>query len=194
MYITPLLILASITASPIDYYAEGRKHVQDLMLKHQENEEQRLELKKQITSLKLENPVRFQPSPQSSRRQCQVNTKTPQDSETNLYVFVSFNMPDESWITLSREVAKVGGIAVLRGLPENSFKELAFKMHHLRQLGVSVTVQVDPRLFTKYAVEQVPSFVVINGDDFDKLSGNVSLSFALEKIGSSKSKALRGML
>ncbi len=116
------------------------------------------------------------------------------DQQITLYVFVSFSLPEETWLTLSKEVEKVGGVLVLRGLPENSFNRLAVKMHALRKQGVHVAVQIDPRLFTKFGVEKVPCFVTVDEEKFDKLSGNVSLAFALRKMETKSSQTLRKLL
>ena len=100
-------------------------------------------------------------------------------------------MPDEAWMSLSKEVEKVKGVMVLRGLPENSFQQLAMKMYDLRKRGVNATIQIDPRLFTKYDVERVPCFVTLEENTFDKLSGNISVSYALERMNNMTSSKLR---
>lgn len=128
------------------------------------------------------------------QNQCSLTAPIKEDPHSPLYVFVSFSMPDEALLSLSQDVQKVGGIFVLRGLPENSFKKLAIKLYSLRKQGLHATIQIDPRLFTQFNVEKVPSFVVKHPKGFDKLSGHVSLRYALEKISSEASNQLKALL
>ncbi len=124
------------------------------------------------------------------KKKCVFSESFSADPQTSLYVFVSFGLPDEAWLTLSKELEKSAGVFVLRGLPENSFHQLAEKLHALRKKGMQATVQIDPRLFTRFQISAVPSFVVSEGDLFDKLKGNVSLEFALEKMASQGETAM----
>jgi type-F conjugative transfer system pilin assembly protein TrbC len=43
-------------------------------------------------------------------------------------------------------------------------------------------LQIDPRLFTKYEISAVPSFVLACDEKYDKIAGNISIKFALQKI------------
>lgn len=97
-------------------------------------------------------------------------------------VFMSFSVPDQVWIDLSKELEQVGGVFVLRGLPNQSFQTLASRILHLKEKGVKAPIQLDPKCFLAYQIDQVPSIVVAEGETFDKVSGNVSLSFALQKM------------
>lgn len=102
--------------------------------------------------------------------------------ESSVFVFASFSMPDGVWVSLSPELEKVGGTFLLQGLPSNSFKELAVKIYDLRQKGVNASIQLHPQLFEQYGVNRVPTFVVREGDQWDKLTGTVSLQYALSEI------------
>ena len=105
-----------------------------------------------------------------------------QIDDPKFLVFVSFSMPESTWKSLSIETERAGGVFVLKGLPNNSFVELSKKLKKLREDGVNVNVQINPQLFGKYQIEHVPTFVAINGEKFDKVSGNISLGAALQKI------------
>lgn len=100
--------------------------------------------------------------------------------DPQVFAFMSFSIPDATWISLSNELEKVGGIFVLRGLPNQSFRELADKIFVLKEKGVNVPIQLDPQQFQIYQLTSVPTFVVPEGEQFDKVTGNVSLKFALE--------------
>jgi conjugal transfer pilus assembly protein TrbC len=102
---------------------------------------------------------------------------------SSLLVFTSFSMPDSLWVSLSQELELIGGTFVLQGLPDNSFKELANKIHELRQKGVNADIQLHPQLFQDYQIHQVPTFVLIEKDkQFHQLKGNVSVNFVLSQF------------
>lgn len=108
------------------------------------------------------------------------------DETPSLYLFMSFALEDKLWLAYSRELEQIGGVFILRGLPHNSFKELADRIFALQVKGVNVPIQIYPQLFQKYAIEQVPSIVVAEEEKYDKIAGNMSLAWALSKM------ALRG--
>ncbi|MFI5342794.1 MAG: type-F conjugative transfer system pilin assembly protein TrbC [Chlamydiales bacterium] len=100
--------------------------------------------------------------------------------DPKLFVFMSFSIPDVIWISLSHELEKVDGVFVLRGLPQQSFRELAAKILSLKEKSVSAPIQLDPKQFQAYQLTSVPAFIVTEDEQFDKVTGNVSLKFALE--------------
>jgi len=102
-------------------------------------------------------------------------------TKPNLYAFVSFSMPDDSLKAVLKQTARAGGVTVLRGLVDNSFKETALrigKLAHKHGPGLSV----DPRLFAEHGVTTVPTFVIVGVKTTDKIAGNMSLAAALETI------------
>ncbi len=105
------------------------------------------------------------------------NPFVPEDPQ--LVVFMSFSVPVESWLSLSVEVQKVNGVFLIRGLPQNSFQELSKKILHLKELGFDGTIQIDPLAFRANDIHNVPTFLVREGDQSDKVEGNISLSSAL---------------
>ncbi|OJX09012.1 MAG: type-F conjugative transfer system pilin assembly protein TrbC [Caedibacter sp. 38-128] len=119
----------------------------------------------------------------------------PQEEKLpTVLVFASFSMPQATIKHLAMDLKKVGGALVIRGLINNSFKKTAMA---LQKLGEGVLL--DPTLFEKYNVTSVPTFIIFEGDlkdehpPYDRLTGNVSLRFALERVtqeGEIKSAAL----
>lgn len=98
-----------------------------------------------------------------------------------LLSFVSFSMPDDSLKAVLEQTARAGGMTVLRGLVDNSFKETALRMGKFaREHGPGLSV--DPRQFTEHAVTTVPTFVIVGTEASDKIAGNMSLAAALESI------------
>lgn len=112
--------------------------------------------------------------------------------DASIYVFVSYSMNEKNIIDLGKEASKYGAHLVLRGFVDNSY----IKTANIFQKFVEETgqgVSVDPELFKTFAIEKVPTFVVArdyhlqNNDDntppmHDKLSGNVSLEYAINEF------------
>ncbi len=124
----------------------------------------------------------------------QQNQKTERTEKTNLkevpiIIFVSFSMPKESikgWIA---QAQKAKAAIYIRGLINNSFKDTAKAISELvqNQENQAGGILIDPNLFKKYSITQVPAVVVIKNEknDFDVIYGDVSLDYALDKISNS---------
>jgi conjugal transfer pilus assembly protein TrbC len=122
--------------------------------------------------------------PQSQEKNCiSCNLDKIAPSNSELIVFVSFSLGDATLKKLFQDVNKMGGRLVLRGLYKNSFR---LTQERIRDLGI--VVEIDPPLFDKFQIQQVPTFVLAlpsQGEtvpDHDVLKGNVSLSYALEQF------------
>lgn len=130
-------------------------------------------------------------------REC-LQAEVKEDSESPFLVFMSFSVPDDVWLSLSKELESIGGLIVLQGIPNNSFKDLAGHLFRLKNKGMNATVQLHPQLFNQYEVSQVPSFVLREGSSFDKVAGNISVGYALnvmlEKGETKKAKELKERL
>lgn len=112
--------------------------------------------------------------------------------EDELKVFVSFSMPDTALLSFSKALEKTGGTLVFRGLPENSFQEFAQKILELKKQGMGAQVSVDPESFEKFQIKNVPTICLNGNEGMDKISGNVSLQYALSSFsekGETKEKA-----
>lgn len=117
-------------------------------------------------------------------KKCQTNSlPTTPEADIPVYVMISFSVPGETWVGLSTEMEKIGAVFVLRGLPNNSFKELSQRVQHLNQLGVKAPIQINPNLFTTHNIERVPTFLIVEKERSDKVTGNISLSYAVKKMG-----------
>ncbi len=109
-----------------------------------------------------------------------------------LLVFVSFSMPFKSLVTLAKETKRAGGILVLRGLKAHSFKATTSALLPvIEKTGQGILI--DPLLFRQFDIHKVPSFVLTKHQEcfphqscvtqkFDKLTGHVSVPYALEEI------------
>jgi type-F conjugative transfer system pilin assembly protein TrbC len=104
-----------------------------------------------------------------------------------MLVFVSFSMPKASLNALAKEAEKFGAVLGMRGLKGDSFKETQAAFQSLGEEERS-GIEINPELFETYKVQQVPVFVKVRttpeGDlqEIGRLSGNVSLTFAAQKL------------
>lgn len=115
------------------------------------------------------------------KRQC--SFKGGEESIDNKFmVFISFSVPDTYWIGISQEISRIGGVFLLRGLPNNSFEEFSQKVLSLRKKGLTAPIQINPILFQEFGIETVPTYVVSDEGRYDKLSGMVSVRYALESF------------
>jgi type-F conjugative transfer system pilin assembly protein TrbC len=98
--------------------------------------------------------------------------------EHEVLVFVSFSMPEASLKALFDAAAQHKAVLVMRGLYEDSFVKTAEKLQNM-----GVVADINPELFDTYGIEHVPVFVRLqHGKEVARLSGNVSLDFALSKL------------
>lgn len=100
-------------------------------------------------------------------------------SNSKIYIFISFSMPDSALKSYAAEAESAGAILVIRGLKNNSFLETKAKAD---ELGISFNI--DPNLFEKYHIASVPVIVVDNNREqshgqIKKLTGHIALSDAL---------------
>lgn len=162
-----------------DHQAWALQHQQQSQELIKVYEKEALDFKKKAPSLLKGKGC----SPQSNTS-CSRQQEPKQPAETNqansdgiVYIFVSFSMPKESLKTLAVEARKHNNVLVIRGLIENSFLKTAML---LKDLGESVVL--DPLLFREYNVVVVPTFIKAAQTGYKKISGNITLAYALEKF------------
>lgn len=116
--------------------------------------------------------------------------------ESGLFIMVSFSMPRESIERLASLANKAGGTLVLRGMVDDSLKKTAEIVGDFLKRYPGAQFQIDPTLFNRFAVDQVPAFVIsIQPLDrstcakecdprtsFASVSGDVTLDYALEYL------------
>jgi type-F conjugative transfer system pilin assembly protein TrbC len=101
-------------------------------------------------------------------------------TKDGLYVFVSLSMPKTLLATLDDIARKIGAKLVIIGLKNNSFKET---FHHIKKIKEEgIKVDINPEIFERFEVKQVPVFMAVHHNKYDKLTGNVSLKYALEQF------------
>ena len=112
--------------------------------------------------------------------------------DETLYTFFSFGMPEASIRRMIADAEASGAILVLRGMKENSLQKT--KTEAARIIGKHrVEIDINPTLYKHFKITAVPAVVIARGDcesckespkesDYIKMSGDVTLSYALEKL------------
>lgn len=120
-------------------------------------------------------------------KKCLPSSTSVQLQTYNLMVFISFSVPLESWKEWSQALENRRGVFVLRGLPGNSFQTFAQKVKELRDAGVYAPISIDPESYEKYSIQSVPTVVRLDGEQWDKISGNIRLETVLRIFAEKKS-------
>lgn len=118
-------------------------------------------------------------------------------------VMVSFSMPDTTIKRLVEQMKEVNGSIVFQGFKGD---KLDVMMTHISEMGIdSGSMMVDPTLFTRFNVTQVPTFIIPNEPIMPctnqecetpkhiKVTGDVSLDYVfdlVERTGTKEDKAV----
>ena len=117
-----------------------------------------------------------------------------------LYIFVSTSMPKPLLKSYLQEANKYGGVLVLKGLPQGSFKELTkFVIDLTGNNGnlqeIAANIQIDDEAYEKFKIVSVPTIVLSFDPEyhpnqsatfkFDKMIGNVGVKYSLEEFSKS---------
>ncbi|KTD47798.1 type-F conjugative transfer system pilin assembly protein TrbC [Legionella quateirensis] len=101
---------------------------------------------------------------------------------TNVSVFISFSMPDKLLEETLKDCMRLKIPAYLNGLHHNSMQETAIRVMELSQKIPDLNLQIDPTLFERFGIQQVPALVVENNNSFDVIYGHLSLKEGLMRI------------
>ena len=119
-----------------------------------------------------------------------------QQPQAALFVLVSLSMPPASLDRLAAQAGKAGATLVLRGVVDGSLTKTAEMTAAVIRQHPGAQFQIDPTLFRRFNVDQVPTFVLAAptaqgqtcGKDCDaqgtfvRVSGDVTLDYALEHL------------
>lgn len=159
---------------------EGKVFAEE-MVKQIDSEKFR-EMTKQVEFLTKKLPDTGKGCKNCSSQIENIDVKNP---DSGIFVFVSFSMPKASLIELNNQAQKYNATLVMRGIYKNSFHEMRKKILEISPDGLSINV--DPKAFEKYNIKQVPTFVLVEKNrEINRLSGNVSLDYAHEKLSEAK--------
>jgi type-F conjugative transfer system pilin assembly protein TrbC len=114
------------------------------------------------------------PKQQESKQPIEIGQE---NSDSKIYIFVSFSMPKASLKALALEAKKHKAVLVIRGLIDNSFLKTATFVKDLEE-----RVILDPLLFKEYNIGVVPTFTEVRQAGYQKISGNITLAYALYKF------------
>lgn len=96
-----------------------------------------------------------------------------------IYVFISYSMNDSSLQSYYQQAEQYQAKLVMRGLKNDSFVDTKSKAAELK-----IVYDINPELFERYEIEQVPVIVVDNGQgEIKKVTGHLLLNEALELMG-----------
>lgn len=122
------------------------------------------------------------------------NANVARGTAPQLIVFASLSMPKPSLKALISDTARAGGVVVFRGFPDNSARAFSGAIAGVvGDGGDASAIGIDPRLFRAFAVQAVPTYVVVSSDfdlcdgfdcstavpPYDRMVGNVTLDHAL---------------
>lgn len=189
LFVIPLIFPPDISGKigGVDYQKDGEEFAKDLVKEIKgEDLENVLEKKEKLKTPKGEavegdgcnNCVQNIENPENLAKRIEEEIG---ETKKEILVFVSFSMPKLSLKELSREAGKHNAKLILRGLYRESFKKTAEKILEIDKKGMGL--EIDPKLFKRYGIKQVPTFVLIEGEkEIGRLSGNVRLEYAKTEL------------
>ena len=97
-------------------------------------------------------------------------------------VFVSFSIPKTLLQETLKESAELNIPAYLNGLYRDSMNETAMKVMALSKRIPNLNLAIDPALFERFGIHQVPALVVDDGNAFDVIYGHLSIKEGLDRM------------
>lgn len=97
-------------------------------------------------------------------------------------VLVSFSMPDTLLQETLKESAELNIPAYINGLYRDSMSETALKVMTLSKRIPNLNLNIDPTLFERFDIHQVPALVVDDGKNFDVIYGHLTIQEGLTRM------------
>ncbi|WP_454784006.1 type-F conjugative transfer system pilin assembly protein TrbC [Legionella sp. WA2024007413] len=97
-------------------------------------------------------------------------------------VFVSFSMPYNLLEETLKESSRLHIPAYLNGLYHDSMRDTALKVMALSKHIPNLNLAIDPTLFERFGIQQVPALVVADEQSFDVIYGHLPLQEGLARI------------
>lgn len=119
------------------------------------------------------------------------------ENAPRLYIFVSFNMPEQSLKLWASDAARLETSLLLRGFVDNDLKKTTAKTLELFGEKANIELLIDPEKFQKFKIDVVPAVVIAAPEKvapttedttdnaappFDVVYGDTSLEAALNRI------------
>ena len=112
--------------------------------------------------------------------------------EVSFYIFASLGLSDNILKQMFEYAKAYNGVIVLRGIEDNSFIKTSNHIQMVAKTEEEAAIIIDPTLFKKFQITQVPTYVLAKtkvcpagvscASSFDKITGNITPKFALEKF------------
>ena len=157
----------------------------------------------------MERIQQSRPNPQQAKATEAKGILTGQES---VYVFLSSSMPELVVNRYLIDIDQTGEqrlVPVMLGLPQGiegkRFNASYFNRvmqadpdcrdtYEVRCRRLTVSLRINPALFSKYDISEVPALVYDNGQDSWSVQGEMELAYLLEKVGkTANSPALAGI-
>lgn len=129
------------------------------------------------------------------KAECLLQDFAPMVEQVNapqLYIFVSFTMPEQSLKLLAEQASRVNGVLLFRGFLEDDVEKTTAKTYAVFGENISVEIAIDPERFQQFKIEAVPAVVIAQPEStledknssppFDVVTGDTSLEEALQRI------------
>lgn len=120
------------------------------------------------------------------------------EDKVAVYIMVSMSMPKQTLLNLIEQAEKIGAPLVFRGMINGSIKNTAQALIDLmgddQEKNKNRSLSIDPTLYSRFNINQVPAFVVasqpanrcMDGDcptpEHYVLFGDVTLDYALDRV------------
>ena len=156
---------------------------------------------------KLQNQMeRFQQSRPDQQQTRVAEAKGILTSQDSVYVFLSSSMPEPMVNRYLIDIGRTGEqrlVPVMFGLPQGienkrlnaSYFSRVMRVdpgcrdtHEVRCMRLAVPLWINPTLFGKYDISEVPALVYDNGQDSWSVQGEMELAYLLEKVGKAANK------
>ncbi len=117
-----------------------------------------------------------------TRESASRNKNSPLMDSKQPLIFVSGSMPLASLKRLAYQAVHQGAILVIRGMVKGSMMETAKLVDQIDH-----PLEIDPKLFERFGIKQVPVFLIKHNQKWHRVSGNVDLNFAQETAHNDRS-------
>lgn len=114
----------------------------------------------------------------------------PAFASISYYAFVSFSMPKTLLEETLKDSMRLKIPVYLNGLYQDSMPLTLQKILELTKQIPNLNLQIDPTLFERFGIKQVPALVVEKDKKFDVIYGHLPLAEGLKRIANSGETSL----
>ena len=160
--------------------AQLSKQDQEYLKQQQDNLK---EFKKDVQGFQYSLPNSQQERVSNEADNIKNNMGKPQDDDSDKFLyFVSFSIPDDGIIAMTKDAKSYGFTPVIRGLIDNDYTTTAKKVFKLTQVDKNFGVAIDPFYYREFNIKAVPALVVKCKQGYDVIYGSLPVKEDLNKI------------